>query len=369
LTRKHISNFIDYIKIAIDLLIDMMHRTKVGITTIILVLFCLINVPILHGSADIASLYLFLPDDTIYLGDSFQVTFQINVTQSIGGWELSFSYDPLKLQVTQITAGAYWVAMFDEGSIDQSNGSVSSIQSWSTGPYPDNNHILFNITFDTLQDGFTEINIQDINVTTPTLEFIMVEPMELLINVIDPDDQTSGDDTNDSSEDEGQSQHDTGTDEPDPDNQTISNDENNTETTPSDDEEDLFNESFLEDLEIILEEQLDIIIDYIETIKILPKPLNTSYLVHYQMDSIIHMVVYDSVTHMILPTKKMTDQYINIDIDYDGIWDYSYDIVTGSVEQLELSEEIDTYEILFPWLIGIILIIILLGISYMIYKK
>lgn len=367
-TRKHISNFIYYNNKTIDELIVMINRKKISRVILAVFLLCLINVSHLQASTDLSTLFLFTSDEPIYVGDSITVTFQINVTESIGGWELSFGYDPTILKVTQISAGPYWIAMFDEGSINHTTGSISSIQSWSTGPYPESTHILCNITFDTLHLGISEIYINDINVSTPALEFINVEPMNLFITIIDQDDQNAGDDTNASSGDDGQSQPDDGTDEQDPNNQNTSNDEN-TSDIDLNDEIDTINDSFFEDIQSILEEQLNIIIDSIETIKLLPKPLNTSYLIHYQMDSIIYMVVYDSVTHMILPTQNMTDQYINIDIDYDGIWEYSYDIVTGSLTVINLQGVDDPFILLLPWIIVLIFIFIIIFITIMIYNR
>lgn len=101
----------------------------------------------------------------VSIGDEVILTVTLTPTEAIGGWLLSLSFPPALLHATSVTPGSYWTVMFDNGSINNTNGTFTAIQTWSTGPYPSEEHTLCTITFTAMQAGDCPITITDAEIT------------------------------------------------------------------------------------------------------------------------------------------------------------------------------------------------------------
>ncbi len=342
-------------------MIPLINKTRCPCICIVFILFCFINTSCICLSEGATTLYLYTNDDSYYLGDTFDIIVQFNTTKPVGGWELSLRYDPTILQPTQITPGSYWAEIFDEGTINNAEGTISYIQSWSTERYPDSSHILCNITFKAILQGESEITIDHINVSAPDLDYINVETLDLTITIISYNNASS--DGND------HSYHDDETNDTTSNNQNTTNDTNNSDTNLSGGNDDQFNDSLIEDLLIILGQKLERVIDSIDTVIQLPFPLETSYLITYSFDTITDTAIYDLITDIFLPLEWVSDHILNIDADQDGIWEYSYNVQTGTLTALDTPNEHTTGLFFTPLVMLIVLILIASCIFILLYLR
>lgn len=101
----------------------------------------------------------------VSIGDEVTLTVVLSPAEAIGGWLLSLSFDPALLQATTVTPGSFWTEMFDDGDINNHDGTITDIQTWSTGPYPSEEHTLCTIGFTAVQAGDCPLTITQAEVT------------------------------------------------------------------------------------------------------------------------------------------------------------------------------------------------------------
>jgi len=104
-------------------------------------------------------------EDTVYNSEMFNVSVYIDPTVAIGGWSFDIQFPSDKLLVNNLTPGPYWNTFFDGGDIDNINGTIKNIQSWTVEPYPDSNNTAFIISFSAKDIGITDIGFIQVEVT------------------------------------------------------------------------------------------------------------------------------------------------------------------------------------------------------------
>jgi hypothetical protein len=113
--------------------------------------------------------------DTVNVGENFTATIYIDPVEPIGGWGLwQLNFTQGKANATEITAGIEWASFFDAGEIDNDNGTIVDVQSWTIGPYPDYNHTACTISFTALEPGEFVIEIISVEVTNDLFQNIPV---------------------------------------------------------------------------------------------------------------------------------------------------------------------------------------------------
>jgi PKD repeat protein len=114
------------------------------------------------------------PSETIGIGDEFTINIYIDPSVKIGGWEiylLSFSKD--LVSANEVINGDEWPStLFDEGDINNNNGTISAIQTWKTQDYPDYNHTACDISFTALAAGECTFKIISAKITNDVFEYI-----------------------------------------------------------------------------------------------------------------------------------------------------------------------------------------------------
>jgi hypothetical protein len=107
--------------------------------------------------------------DTAYVGSNFTTTIYIDPTApgaEIGGWQIyEFGFTQSTANAVSVTAGSNWTANFDPGVIDNGDGTITDIQTWRVGPYPDDNHTACTISFTALSPGVCTFEISTVDIS------------------------------------------------------------------------------------------------------------------------------------------------------------------------------------------------------------
>ncbi|RLF56887.1 MAG: hypothetical protein DRN27_08855, partial [Thermoplasmata archaeon] len=136
---------------------------------------------------DITYLEMIPSENTIVLGDLFNITIFIDPVETIGGWEI-FQLDFTQEQVdaTEVTPGSYWIDYFDPGVINNDNGTITVIQSWTNDTFPDMNHTACIINFTALQPGVCTFEIVSAQVSNSDFLDINIITESVTISVTNP---------------------------------------------------------------------------------------------------------------------------------------------------------------------------------------
>ncbi len=130
-----------------------------------------------------------LSTNTVQVGNTFTATIYIDPLVAVGGWEISLlTFDPDLAQANTVTAGSQWTANFDDGTIDNVNGEITTISAVAfysdPNDYPNFNHTLCTISFTALSPGVCPLNIVAILVTDPSFVEIPVATINASITVV-----------------------------------------------------------------------------------------------------------------------------------------------------------------------------------------
>jgi uncharacterized repeat protein (TIGR01451 family) len=107
-----------------------------------------------------------LSTDTVNVGEDFTVTIYCDPTVAVGGWEIySFLFDPALVQANSVSPGAEWTTNFDDGTINNTVGQITDIQSFKYDTYPEYNHTLCTISFTALAAGSSSFILDSVQVT------------------------------------------------------------------------------------------------------------------------------------------------------------------------------------------------------------
>jgi len=123
--------------------------------------------------------------DTVNVGDTFTVTIYIDPTEAIGGWSIDVNFTQGLANATEVLPGSYWTTSFDEGDIDNTTGTITGIETFSMGPYPDVNHTACIINFTAIQPSICTFEIKQADITNDTFEKIPVLTIPITITVIE----------------------------------------------------------------------------------------------------------------------------------------------------------------------------------------
>jgi hypothetical protein len=125
-----------------------------------------------------------LSDNTVTVGEEIVATVYIDTTEPIGGWLIQLlSFTPSVVNAIEVLPGLYWDEFFDEGDIDNTVGTITGIQTWSTGPYPESNHTACNIRFTSLHPGECVIELQDVEITNTTFDLLPILTHKITLTV------------------------------------------------------------------------------------------------------------------------------------------------------------------------------------------
>jgi parallel beta-helix repeat protein len=138
------------------------------------------------GAPPITQMGIIPSSDAVNVGDNFTATIYIDPVEPIGGWQIyEFNFTQGIVNVTEITPGSFWETNFDSGDIDNENGTITDIQTFSMGTYPDVNHTACMINFTALQLGICTFEIIRVDITDDNFEVIPVITHTAMIDVVD----------------------------------------------------------------------------------------------------------------------------------------------------------------------------------------
>ncbi len=132
-----------------------------------------------------------IPSSTkVNVGEEFTVTLSMDPTEAIGGWSLTFHFNQELAHATNITPGINWTSYFSIGEINNLAGTITEMQTWSTGPYQTADYILCTIRLQAVHAGICQLSIEQVKITNISFEEIPVSFTNTTINIVD----TSGGD-------------------------------------------------------------------------------------------------------------------------------------------------------------------------------
>ena len=109
--------------------------------------------------------------ETVFVGNEFNLTIYIDPTEEIGGWSLDLSFIQGMVNVLGVMPWDEWnnivenVSLFDPGDIDNENGTITNIQTWTTGLYPSVNHTACIVSFTAVYPGICDIELVNVQIT------------------------------------------------------------------------------------------------------------------------------------------------------------------------------------------------------------
>ncbi|MBE3121345.1 MAG: hypothetical protein IMZ53_07755 [Thermoplasmata archaeon] len=160
----------------------------VGIFTLILLTSFFLSCSNTVFGEEVSEINLIPSSNQILVGQEFTLTLSINPTEAIGGWSLSLRFNQALIQATNITPGIDWTAFFNQGEINNLNGTIAEIQTWSTGPYPTTTHTLCSIRFQAIYAGICHLSIEQVQVTNTSFQTIPVSSKNTTVTIV----ETSG---------------------------------------------------------------------------------------------------------------------------------------------------------------------------------
>lgn len=169
-----------------------------GILTLILLTSFLLACSIPVPGEQVSEINLIPSSNQVIVGQQFTLTISINPTEAIGGWSLSLRFNQELIQATNVTPGINWTAFFNQGEINNLNGTIAEIQTWSTGPYPTTNHTLCTIRLQAIHAGVCHLSIEQMQVTNTSFETISVSSKNTTVTIV----ETSGEDGSEGSDEE-----------------------------------------------------------------------------------------------------------------------------------------------------------------------
>lgn len=140
-------------------------------------------------SAQQESEIILAPSSTqVNVGEAFTVTLSITPTEAISGWSLDFRFNQDLLHATNVTPGTNWITFFNQGEINNLNGTIAAIQTWSTGPFPTTNHTLCIIRLQAMHAGVCHLSIEHVQVSNTSFQTIPVSSKNTTVTIL----ETSG---------------------------------------------------------------------------------------------------------------------------------------------------------------------------------
>ena len=153
------------------------------VTALILFNFFICCTSMIVSADPISEIHLGSSSNQVVLGQQFTVTISISPTEAIGGWSLDFRFPPNLVKAINVTPGLNWTAFFSLGEIDNLTGTISEIQTWSTGPYPATNHTLCTIRLQAVQTGVCYLSIEQVHVTNSVFDTIPMSVTNTTVTV------------------------------------------------------------------------------------------------------------------------------------------------------------------------------------------
>jgi len=137
-------------------------------------------------------------EDTVNVGETFDVIIYIDPDETIGGWLLNISFTPNLIQANNVSPGSIWEELFDVGGINNDQGFINGIQTWKKEEYPETNHTACIISFIALSSGVCDIFVDDAVITNSLFNDInySLYPARIVIVGDDPTEFPIGDDDN-----------------------------------------------------------------------------------------------------------------------------------------------------------------------------
>jgi len=171
---------------------------KRGISAILTFCILILSLFIIGNScrAETATDIIITPSSNqILQGETFTLTLFMTPAEPIGGWQFDLQFDQMRVRATTVTAGSNWTSYFDQGTINNTTGTITSIQTWTSGPYPAAPHIMCTITFTAIKTGLCDITIENVQVTNSSFTNITVVTHNITISIYE--DNTENDHGND----------------------------------------------------------------------------------------------------------------------------------------------------------------------------
>jgi hypothetical protein len=177
----------------------------------------------------------------IQKGEQFTLTILLDPKNiEIGGWEFNVVYTQGIVSAQTVTSGDSWTEFFEEGIIDNSNGVISNIETWSKGPYPTEMHTICTITFEAEKSGECILLLDKVQLRDSLFNPVNVTVNSITITVLDDDQDSQGGggsnsgnqgDSSDSDNEDNQSPDDTDNESAYDTNETSSSNEDNQNAT------------------------------------------------------------------------------------------------------------------------------------------
>lgn len=155
-----------------------------GILTLILLTSFLLacRIPVL--GEEVSEIDLIPSSNQVVVGEEFTLTLLMNPTEAIGGWSLSLRFNQELIQATNVTPGINWTAFFTQGEINNLNGTITEIQTWSIGPYPATKHTLCTIRVQAMHAGVCHLSLEQVQVTNTSFQTLPVSSKNTTVTIV-----------------------------------------------------------------------------------------------------------------------------------------------------------------------------------------
>jgi hypothetical protein len=156
----------------------------VGFITVILTFFLVLSSSLVVGD-EVSEINMIPSSNQIVVGQEFTLTVFMYPVEAIGGWSLTFRFDQNLVHATNVTPGINWTEFFSSGEINNVNGTITEIQTWSMGPYPTINHTLCVIRFQAIHAGVCGFTMEQVQVTNTSFETVPVSFQNITVTIVE----------------------------------------------------------------------------------------------------------------------------------------------------------------------------------------
>ncbi len=112
-----------------------------------------------------ATVSLIPSKDVVEVGEDFTVDIFIDPELEVGGWEIyELVFSSGLIMVNDVVPGSFWTSFFDPGVIDNIAGTITGIQTWSMGPYPDMSHVACTLFCTAMDSDSCTFDITDMDI-------------------------------------------------------------------------------------------------------------------------------------------------------------------------------------------------------------
>ncbi len=166
-----------------------MNTKLIIITTIPIYLFFLLIYPLsIDAQTESTKLSYSLDEANLQIGENFTLHINIEDVDDLSGWQCKILFDPEILEAVEVIGGDFLkqggeIPFFQSGKIDNEAGEITKLLGALSTVGVNGTGRLFSVVFTVIENGETQIQIENVKGTNSNLDVISITPPEIVITI------------------------------------------------------------------------------------------------------------------------------------------------------------------------------------------